>query len=82
MSSTFLQDRITAIEAIIPVYEAAITALGAGIQSYTLDTGQTRETVTKLDLAQLKRTLDSLYNTLATLNARCNGGTVMARPAW
>jgi len=84
MDRTFLADRITAIKAAIIAYEDAIIALGtAGVQSYTLDTGQTRQTVTRLEVSSLQRTVDRLYNTLATLEARLTGcGTVHARPAW
>lgn len=83
MDAAFIQARIDATKAMIIAYEDAATALAAGVQSYTLDTGQTRQTVTKLDLAQLQRTIDSLYNRCATLEARLNGsGTVTTRPVW
>ena len=84
MDRAFLQDRITATKAQIVAYEDAALALGTGgVQSYTLDTGQSRQTVTKLDLEWMQKALDSLYNRCATLEARLNGsGTVTARPAW
>ena len=84
MNSQFLQDRITATQNQIIAYEAAIDALVAGgAQNYMLDTGQSRQSVTKLDLGTLQRNLNSLYNRCATLEARLNGsGTVTTRPAW
>ena len=83
MDSTFIQARITATKAQIVAYEDAILALAsAGIQSYKLDTGQTVQTVTKLDLTALNKTVDSLYNRCATLEARLNGGTIIGVPAW
>lgn len=84
MDATFLQERITVTKAHIVACEDAATALaGDGVQSYTLDTGQSRQTVTRRDLDDLQKTIDSLYNRLATLEARLNGsGTVTARPAW
>lgn len=84
MDSTFIQERIDATKAQILAYEDAVLALATGgVQSYTLDTGQTRQTVTKLDLNALNKVLDSLYNRCATLEARLNGsGTITARPAW
>lgn len=84
MDATFLQERIDATKAQIIAYEDAATALaGGGVQSYTLDTGQSRQTVTRLDLRALQDKIDSLYNRLATLEARLNGsGTITARPAW
>jgi len=83
MDSTFLLARITATKALIVVYEDAATALGGGVQSYTLDTGQTRQTVTRVDLGALQSTIESLYNRLATLEARLYGtGNVLVTPAW
>ena len=84
MDREFIQARIDATKAQIIVYEDAALALGTGgVMSYTLDTGQSRQTVTRLDLSSIQRTIDSLYNRCATLEARLNGsGTVTARPAW
>ena len=82
MDSSFIQSRIDATQQQIIAYENAATALAQGVQSYTLDTGQTRQIVTKLDLKDLQSTLDSLYNRCATLSARLNGGSVTATPAW
>lgn len=84
MNDTFLRDRITATKAEIIIYEDAVTAIGVGgVQSYTLDTGQSRQTVTKLNLTELRKALDSLYNRLVILEARLNGGnSVTVRPAW
>lgn len=84
MDSDFLQARIDAAKLLIVAYEDAALAIGAGgAQSYTLDTGQSRQTVTKLDLSMLNNMIGSLYNRCAMLEARLNGGnTHMARPAW
>lgn len=83
MDKDFLQERIDATKAQIVLYEAASAALAAGgVQSYKLDTGQSIQTVTKLDLSDLFKTIDSLYNRCATFEARLNGGAVIARPAW
>lgn len=84
MDNTFLQSRITATQAQIVVYEDAVTALGSGnIQTYTLDTGQSRTTVTKLELNGLQKTLDGLYNRLAVLEARLTGnGTLIGSSAF
>jgi len=84
MDRAFIQERITVTKALIVEYETAVTELGiqGGIQSYTLDTGQSRQTVTRADIPALNRMLDSLYNRLATFEARLKGGTTTARPAW
>ena len=83
-TAAFIQSRIDATKAQIVAYEDATIALATdGIQSYKLDTGQTIQNVTKLDLIALNKTLDSLYNRCATLEARLNGtGTVIGVPRW
>lgn len=84
MDAAFISERITATKAMIVVYEDAATALGdGGTQSYTLDTGQSRQTVTKVDLGDIQKTIDALYNRCATLEARLNGsGVVTGGPSW
>ena len=79
---TFLQERINKAKALIAAYEEALLALGSGVQSFKLDTGQTVESVTELDLDRLNATVDGLYNRCATLEARLNGANVIGRPAW
>ena len=84
MDNAFLQARIDAVKLRIVVYEDAITALvTGGVQQYTLDTGQTRQTVTKLDIDNLQKALDSMMNQLATWQARLNGsGVIHVRPGY
>ena len=83
MDRTFIQGRIDATKLQIVAYEDAAFALAGGVQSYTLDTGQSRQTVTKLDLGAIQKNIDSLYNRCATLQARLTGnGTVTVIPAW
>lgn len=80
----FWLDQIERTKAQIIAWEDAELALSAGgVQSYTLDTGQTRQTVTKADLSSIRITIDNLLNRLVTLEARLgNGGVIIARPAW
>jgi hypothetical protein len=84
MNTAFIQERITKTKALIVIYEDAMAALGTGnTQEYMLDTGQTRQRVTKLNLADMQKTLDGLYNRCATLEARLTGnGVLNARPGW
>ena len=84
MDAAFIQSRIDATKLQIVAYENATLALATdGIQSYKLDTGQTVQNVTKLDLTALNKTIDSLYNRCSTLEARLNGtGTVIGKPGW
>ena len=77
MDSAFIQDRITAAKAQIVAYEDAILAITiGGVESYDLDTGQTRQKVTKLNLKAMQDALDGLYNRCTTLEARLNGSGV------
>lgn len=84
MDRTFLTQRIEATKALIVAYEDAVSALGSGgaIQTYSLDTGQSRQTVTRADLIRLNDMIASLYNRLSTLEARLYGAAITARPAW
>ena len=84
MDAAFIQERITATKALIVKYETAVDAIvTGGVESYTLDTGQSRQTVTKLDIDRLNKALDTLYNRCATLEARLTGsGSTTARPGW
>lgn len=83
MDTAFIQDRITATKNMIVLYETAINAIvTGGVETYTLDTGQTIQKVTKLDVPAMQRTLDSLYNRCATLEARLRGGGATGIPVW
>lgn len=80
----YLTARIAAAEAAIEQHEAAELALTTGgVQSYTLDTGQSRQTVTRVNLTEIRNAIDGLYNRRATLIARRDGcGVVTVRPCW
>jgi len=80
----FWQDRLTRCKEQIVAYEDAIDALvNGGVQSYTLNTGQTVQTVTKVNIASLRSMLSELYNRAATLEARVGGcGVSVQRPGF
>lgn len=83
MDQEFIKQRIEKTKLLIATLEDAVTALtSGGVQSYTIDTGQTRQTVTRIDMASINKNIDALYNRLATLEARLNGGSVISVPAW
>lgn len=84
MGRDYLLTKIATTKALIDAYETALLTLGTGgaTQSYTLDTGQSRQVVTRSDIPSLNRMLDSLYNRLSTLEARLYGSTITARPGW
>jgi hypothetical protein len=78
----WIYQRIDATEAMILAVEAAITTVAGGATSYTLDSGQTRQTVTKSTSGELKNTLSELENRRAVLKAQLNGKKVNLRPGW
>lgn len=82
MDNAWLKKRITATKTQIEQYEDAVTQLASGaIQSYTIDTGQTNQSVTKANLSTLRKTLEGLYNHLAVLEQRVYGnGSSSVRP--
>lgn len=53
----WIQARIAATREAIVATEAEIAAVKARAQSYTLDTGQTRQTVTRANLSELRNEL-------------------------
>ena len=85
MDADFLQDRIDATKAMIIALETAILAyISTGLtQSYTLDSGQSRQVVNKSTLSEAQRALEALENRLSTLEARRNGsGTIHVFPGF
>lgn len=80
----YLTARIAATEAAIEAYEAAQLAITVGgVQSYTIDTGQSRQTVTRNNVTEIQNALSALENRRATLLARRDGcGVLHARPGW
>jgi len=82
-SDTWLEERIAATANLIEQYEAAILALSSGaVLSYTIDTGQTRQTVTKQQLNIVRATLDELEQRLAGYYARRYGGGTHMVPGY
>lgn len=79
----WLEARIEKTKALIEAYEDAILALSTdGIFQYSLDTGQTRQMVTKQQLGSLRLQLEALENRLATLTARLCGGSTYVKPGF
>jgi hypothetical protein len=81
----WIAQRITRSEAMVIVYENALEALAGGAQQYSFDTGQSRQTVTKADMSQLRETLKfweqrrkELLNDQASLSS--GGGSTYVRP--
>jgi hypothetical protein len=75
-------ERVAATKLLIVKYEQAIDALSTGAQSYQLDTGQTRQLVSKAQLGSLQLTLTRLEARLATLQMRSGKARFYVRPGW
>lgn len=72
----WLEQRLEKTERMIESYENAITELSAGtVVQYSLDTGQTRQSVTKAQLPSLMNTLKLLEQRRSDLRARLGKGT-------
>lgn len=80
--TTWIEERIAAKKALVVKYETALDALSAGAQSYSLDTGQTRQVVTKANLSEMRNLIRMLENDISTLQARLGCGRAQGRPAW
>lgn len=67
----FLEDSYCNLQEIIFSFDQAISALLTGThQSYQLNTGQSEQRVTRLDLADLIKTRKELMSELSSLAAR------------
>jgi len=75
----YLAARIAATKLLIVAVENAITQVASGAQSYTLDSGQTRQSVTRGTMGSLRLQLDQLDNRLATMDIRRCGASHIAR---
>jgi hypothetical protein len=84
MDNAFLTGRITATKAAIIAAEDAQTAILSGaLESYSLDTGQTVTKINKLNIGELSRYVDALYNRCAMLQARQSGSNIIiGRPGF
>lgn len=86
MDQTWLQARIDATQTLIEGAEDLLSTLlledTPTNRQYTLNTGQTVVTVMKRDLDRVEKFIDSLYNRLATLEARRNGASYQATPGF
>lgn len=82
MDADSIQARIDYYTTLITAYEESLTALSSqGLKSYTLNTGQTTETVTKQDVWRIQQLLESALASLDYWDMRLNGGaTIYVRP--
>lgn len=83
MSNEFITQQITRTQTQITLLQDAIDFLYANPhKSYTLDTGQSKQTVSREELESLQRQVDILLGRLTALEARCNGGAIKINPCF
>lgn len=80
----FLKAQLVLVEAAITATITAITAVTTGgLASYSFDTGQTRQTVTKSNLGSIRMQLDNLYSLRGWLKSQiCGTGSYYVRPGF
>jgi len=81
--AAWIQERIDAKKALLAQYEAALTAFDLGVYSYSFDTGQSRQTVTRTSATQLAKDISRLEDEISVLMTRlCGGGRLYSRPGF
>lgn len=83
VDTAWLDARIARQRTLIQEIENAIEVVAINGQSYTLDTGQTRTTVTRSNMGELKNALTAAEERLEDLRARRERtGGFIARPGF
>lgn len=79
----FYQARLTKTQEQLDAVDAAILLVAGGAQSYSLDSGQTRQMVTRASLGQLQTLKVHLENSVQDLLQKLNGdGAIVIQPGW
>ena len=83
LSNEELQEQIDATKEALDAVNSAILKAMTAIAAYTLDTGQTNQSVTRRKLSELRETKSYLMNELEVLYQRKNGcGTYVVTPCF
>ncbi len=82
--TTFLQERLAAKKAQLAELDAAVTAVNTGVQEYELDTGHSRQMVTRSNIDTFHKQMRTLEDEICRLEDRLNGsgGVLYGRPGW
>jgi len=77
-TSEFCQTQIDLLQTQITLYQSVLTALAANPnKSYSFDTGQSRETVSKQDVPRIRETINSLIGDLQMWDDCMNNTTAV-----
>jgi hypothetical protein len=82
VDTAFWEQQLADTKAAVAAHNAALIAIASGAQSYQLDTGQTRQLVTKANLASIRDTLNELLVLVETLETRLYGRRAHVVPGW
>jgi poly(3-hydroxybutyrate) depolymerase len=79
----FLLERLEAKKAQLLIYEASLATALATYAMHSLDTGQTRQSITTHSIGQLRSAIKELESEIVTLSGRIYGtGASQGRPGW
>ena len=83
-STDYWQARLNKAKELLEAAEDAQLQIMAGtMESYKIDTGQSQQTVTKLNITVFDKMIDALMNRIATLETRISGcGVHTGGPGW
>lgn len=77
MNYDFLTDRINHIkDAIISAENAELDLINGSISSYSINTGQSSQSVTKQNITELRKYISALYLRLDDLTKRRDGASL------
>jgi len=79
----FWTSRLAAKLALLEKYDIAMTALAGGVTSYTINTGQTTQTVTRSSVNMIRTAMGALEAEIEELQDKLNGtdsNSVYVRP--
>jgi len=78
-----VEANIATLKTALTATSAALTAILGGAQSYTLDSGQSRQTVTRANLSELRQQRAALLEEIQMWQTMLDGdGAVRMVPGW
>lgn len=83
MNKEFYEERIEKTKEMIVAYEEAVLFLVANpTRSYTFETGQSQQEVTRFDIDKLRESITSLLSLLEYYNDQISNSVTLNVPAW
>jgi hypothetical protein len=85
ITDSILNTQMTTLQNHVTAWNGALIALSAanGVKSYTVDTGQSVQTVTRNEINKINDVIQSLLNQIAVIETRLTGcGSTYVNPGW